>query len=159
MDSILHLIETEPRRFDAGEMVLEQGEKSHRLFFLIEGHIEVVKDGTQIATIKQPGAIFGELSVFLGGAQPTMVRALEPSIMHVIENPHEFLLTAPLVCLHVCELLARRLDGLNSYLVNTKEQFEGEGHVSLMGGILETLIHRHPHDRVRPELLNDPRDA
>jgi len=45
MPSILEQIHGgEVRHFDAGQVVIEQGEKTNLLFFLIEGAVEVVKD-------------------------------------------------------------------------------------------------------------------
>ena len=63
MASILELIQGgELRRFDAGQMVIEQGGKTGLLFFLVEGAVEVLKDGVTVAKSSQPGAVFGELS-------------------------------------------------------------------------------------------------
>src|SRR5580704_1213179 len=115
----------EVRHFDAGQVVIEQGERTNLLFFLIEGAVEVVKDGVPVAKAAQPGAVFGELSALLGGNHTATVRALKPCSFQVVQNPREFLELSPLVCLHVCELIARRLDALNKYLVDVKRQFEG----------------------------------
>jgi CRP/FNR family cyclic AMP-dependent transcriptional regulator len=51
------------------------------------------------------------------------------------------------VTLHICELLARRLDALNKYLVDVKQQFEGHDHLGMVDQVLETLMHRHPRPR------------
>ena len=55
------------------------------------------------------------------------------------------------MCLHVCELLARRLDSLNNYLVDVKRQFEGHDHIGMVDEVLESLLHRQPRDRIRPK--------
>ncbi len=58
MSSILELIYgSEVRHFDAGQVVIDQGKKTDLLFFLVE----VVKDGVQVATASQPGAVFGRI--------------------------------------------------------------------------------------------------
>ena len=57
MASILELLhDNEVRRFEAGQVVVQQGEKTNLLFFLIEGAVEVVKDGVPVATASQPAA-------------------------------------------------------------------------------------------------------
>lgn len=61
----------------------------------------MVKDGVQIAIARQPGAVFGEWAALLG-------------------NPRAFLEASPLVCLHVGEIVARRLDARISYLVDVQ---------------------------------------
>jgi CRP-like cAMP-binding protein len=154
MASILELIQGgEVRRFDAGQMVIEQGGKTGLLFFLVEGAVEVVKDGVTVAKSSQPGAVFGELSALLGGNHTATVRALQPCEFHVVQNPREFLELSPLVCLHVCELIARRLDALNKYLVDVKRQYEGHEHLGMVDNVLETLMHRHPIPRIKSDEL------
>src|SRR4051812_42476995 len=103
MPSILELIQSgDVRRFDAGEVVIEQGTTTGLLLFLIEGAVEVLKDGVQVATDAEPGAVFGELSALLGCPHTATVRALRPCAFQVVENPRAFLEASPLVCLHVC---------------------------------------------------------
>jgi CRP/FNR family cyclic AMP-dependent transcriptional regulator len=151
MSSILELIEGgEVQHFDEGQIVIEQGGKTHRLFFLIEGTVEVVKDGIQVARTSQPGAVFGELSALLDSDHTATVRTLQRSSFRVVRNPRDFLEATPVICLHVCELVARRLDALNKYLVDVKNQFEGNEHLGMVDQVLETLMHRHPVRRVQP---------
>jgi CRP/FNR family transcriptional regulator, cyclic AMP receptor protein len=151
MSSILELIRSgEVRRYDPGQVVIEQGEKTNLLFFLISGAVEVVRDGVQVATASQPGAVFGEISALLGGKHTAAVRALGPCEFHVVENPREFLEASPIICLHVCELVARRLDALTKYLVDVKQQFQGHEHIGMVDEVLVTLMHRQPVHRVGP---------
>jgi CRP/FNR family transcriptional regulator, cyclic AMP receptor protein len=154
MSSILEQIHGgEVRHFDAGQVVIEQGERTNLLFFLIDGAVEVVKDGVPVAKAAQPGAVFGELSALLGGNHTATVRALSPCAFQVVQNPREFLEASPIICLHVCELVARRLDALNKYLVDVRQQFQGHEHLGMVDDVLETLMHRHPVNRVKPSEL------
>jgi CRP/FNR family transcriptional regulator, cyclic AMP receptor protein len=151
MSSILELIQGgEVRHFETGQVVIDQGDRTNLLFFLIEGAVEVVKDGVTVATCSQSGAVFGELSALLGGNHTATVRTLKPCAFRVVRNPREFLQSSPMVCLHVCELVARRLDALNKYLVDVKQQFEGHEHLGMVDNVIETLMHRHPASRVKP---------
>jgi CRP-like cAMP-binding protein len=138
------------RSFYAGEVIIEQGGRTNLLWFLVEGVVEVLKDDVRVATASQPGAVFGELSALLGGNHTATVRALEPCVFRVVENPRTFLESSPLVCLYICELVARRLDAVNQYLVDVKRQFAGNEHLGIVDEVLETLMHRHPPKRVRP---------
>jgi CRP/FNR family transcriptional regulator, cyclic AMP receptor protein len=152
MRSILELIPgNDVRRFGAGEAIIEQGGRTNLLWFLVEGAVEVVKDGVRVATATQSGAVFGELAALLGANHTATVRALEPCVFYVCENPRAFLESSPLVCLHVCELVARRLDAVNQYLVDVKQQFVGDQHLGMVDDVLGTLIHRHPANRVKPD--------
>ena len=112
----------EVRRFDSGQVVIQQGDQTGCLYFLIEGTVEILKDDVPVALTAQPGDVFGEMAALLGGHHTATVRAVQPCAFYIVENAREFLKASPAVCLHVCELLARRLDSLNKYLVDVKRQ-------------------------------------
>lgn len=130
--------------------MLAQGARTGLLFILVEGAVEVIKDGATVATASEPGAIFGDLSALLDGPHTATVCAVRPSKFHVVSNPHELLQQNPAVCLHLCVLLARRLDSLNKYLVDVKQQFAGNGHLGMVDDVLDTLMHRQPRKRIPP---------
>jgi CRP/FNR family transcriptional regulator, cyclic AMP receptor protein len=152
MSAILESLQGhELRRFDAGQFVIRQGETMEVLYFLIEGAVEVLKDDVRVATGSQPGLVFGEMAVLLGVAHTASVRAVKPCAFYIVEQPREFLKSSPALCLHVSELLARRLDALNKYLVDVKHQFEGHDHIGMVDEVLEALMHRQPTQRIRPK--------
>lgn len=136
--------------FAPGDTVLEQGARTGLLFILVEGAVEVIKDGATVATASEPGAIFGDLSALLDGPHTATVCAVRPSKFHVVTHPRELLQQNPAICLHLCELLARRLDSLNKYLVDVKQQFAGNGHLGMVDDVLDTLMHRQPRKRIPP---------
>ena len=139
-------------QFNPGDEVLSQGESTGRLYVLAKGSVEVLKDGVAIARVSQPGAIFGELAVLLRVPHTATVRSVAPSAFYRIDEPLEWLKSSPPACLHVCELLARRLDGLNKYLVDVKRQFEGHDHLKMVDEVLDALLNRPPVERVRPKV-------
>lgn len=152
MSAILESFQGHERRnFDAGQFVIRQGEQTDALYFLIEGAVEVLKDDVWVAIAAQPGVVFGEMAVLLGGAHTASVRAVKPSSFYVVKKPREFLKSSPTLCLHVAEMLARRLDALNKYLVNVKHQYEGHDHLGMVDEVLEALMHRQPANRIRPK--------
>lgn len=151
MTSILEACAGRPeRRIAAGDVLLHTDEKTGCLFILIEGAVEVLKDGVRVAKTSEPGAIFGDLSALLDIPHTATVQASKPSRFFVIEDPKKFLNETPGVCLHLCELLARRLDAMNCYLVDVRQQFAGHDHMGMLDSLLDTLMHRHPRQRVRP---------
>jgi CRP/FNR family transcriptional regulator, cyclic AMP receptor protein len=152
MSAILESLQgREVRRFAAGKFVIRQGETSETLYFLIEGAVEVVKDDVRVASAAQPGQVFGEMAVLLGVPHTASVRAVKPCAFYIVERPREFLKASPALCVHVCELLAMRLDALNKYLVNVKHQYEGHDHLGMVDEVLEALLHRQPSTRIRPK--------
>lgn len=151
MSAILAVLRDHPvLQFSQGETILAQGDTSGVLYVLIEGAVEVLKDDVSVATAAEPGAVFGDLSALLGVPHTAAVRATAPSTFHVVKDPRAFLEQTPAASLHLCELLARRLDAVNKYLVDVKQQFAGHDHLSLVDGVLDTLMHRQPRKRIAP---------
>ena len=102
-----------------------------------------------MARASEPGNVFGEMSVLLGSAHHATVRTLKPSSFAVIENPREFLTASAEVTFHVAKLLAARLNSLNQYLVDVKQQYEGHDHIGMVDDVLETLMHHQPRRPVQ----------
>lgn len=162
MSFILAALREHPvRHFAAGETVLAQGDCTGLLYFLIEGSVEVVKDDVIVATASEPGVIFGDLAVLLGVPHTAEVRAMRASQFHVVTDARAFLEKTPVVCIHLCELLARRLDAMNKYLLDVRQQFAGHDHLGMVDEVLGTLMHRQPRPRKapRPSTLRDPEVA
>jgi CRP-like cAMP-binding protein len=66
--------------YDAGETVFAEGTKTGRLLILKSGAVAIVKGGTEIATVAEPGAVFGELSALLDSrTAPTCARWKRPT--------------------------------------------------------------------------------
>ena len=62
-------------RFEAGQVVFEQGEIGRKLYLIWEGRVEVVRDGQVLATLG-PGQHFGETAVFEEVRRTASIRAL-----------------------------------------------------------------------------------
>jgi CRP-like cAMP-binding protein len=73
--------------YEAGETVFAEGTKTGRLLILKSGAVAIVKGDTEIATVAEPGAVFGELSALLDQPHSADVRALEASEFHGHERP------------------------------------------------------------------------
>jgi CRP/FNR family transcriptional regulator, cyclic AMP receptor protein len=128
--------------YQHGETVIANGSKTRRLLFLKKGAVAIVKEGTEIAQVAEPGAVFGELSVLLDQPHTADVRALETSQFHIADAA-AFLTQNPIAVLSIATMLAHRLDGANHALIQVKHQLQsGEPHrvivktVSTMEGIL-----------------------
>jgi CRP/FNR family cyclic AMP-dependent transcriptional regulator len=145
MATILELVADHPTRsFSPGDAIMEQDSPSGPLFVLVAGEVEILRDDVRVAKTSQPGAVFGEMSVLLGSAHTATVRALQPCRFAVIEDPRQFLNGSAEASFQVASLLAKRLDALNKYLVDVKQQYEGHDHLGMVDEVLETLMHRQP---------------
>jgi CRP-like cAMP-binding protein len=107
--------------YQAGETVIADGSRTGRLLILSKGTVVIVKEGTEIAKVAEPGAVFGELSVLLDQPHAADVRALETSEFHVA-HATTLLRQNPIAVLYVATMLAHRLNGANQALIQLKQQ-------------------------------------
>jgi CRP-like cAMP-binding protein len=92
----------------------------------------------QIATVSEPGAVFGELSVILDKPHTADVRAVERSEFHVVKASS--LLTEGMAALlYVSAILARRLDTANEVIVEMKRELESGKRPGAIAKALEKL--------------------
>jgi CRP/FNR family transcriptional regulator, cyclic AMP receptor protein len=148
--------------YQAGETVLTAASTTGRLLILRMGAVAVLKEGVEIATVTEPGAVFGELSVLLDQPHMADVRALEVSQFHVADAV-SLLRVDPIALLYVATVLARRLDDANQALIELRRQVQAgqprsviEQTVEKMEGLLGASganpVHaRYPYDLFAPE--------
>lgn len=121
-----------------GESVIEEGSTTGQLFILKEGVVEVVREGLQIATVAEPGAVFGELSVLLNKPHTANVRALERSEFHVAKGS-SLLGENVAALLYVSATLARRLDAANDAMVEIKTELAADKQPGILTKALDKL--------------------
>jgi CRP-like cAMP-binding protein len=135
------------KTFDTGQEILKEGLKTGVLYILAAGSVEVVKGDFQINVVSEPGSFFGEMSILLDQPHMATVRALEPSRFYVVDDPRTFVASHPDIILSLAKLLAKRLHGVTSYLVDLKTQFEDrKDHLGMVDEVLESLIHRQEEE-------------
>jgi len=157
MLELLRLCGVTPQRdVPAGEIVLNEGDRTGVLYVLIAGTVEVLKGDVQVNVVSDPGAVFGEMSVLLDAPHMATVRTLAPSRFHVIEDARRFLNGDPAVAFAISRLLARRLNAMITYLVDLKHQFQDhDGHLGMVDEVLEVLAH-HQGEEHSPGSDRDP---
>ncbi|MEP7240163.1 MAG: cyclic nucleotide-binding domain-containing protein [Devosia sp.] len=109
----------------SGTVLIREGGTDHKLFVLIEGQVEVLREETQVSYVDEPGSLFGEMSSLLDMPYTASVKALSDVKAYVIEEPLKFLSSNPHIALEVAGLLARRLYYTTSYLVDLQQQAAG----------------------------------
>jgi CRP-like cAMP-binding protein len=130
-------------RLDPGTVVLTEGDKSGKLYILIEGELQVLRGNIEVATVSEPGSVFGEMSVLLDVPHTASVKALRPSRAYVVEDAETFLQSSPRMLRHIGALLALRLQSATGYLADVKRQFaESRDHFGMVDEVLETLLHQ-----------------
>jgi CRP-like cAMP-binding protein len=147
------------RNVTAGTEVLHEGGRTGHLFVLIEGRLEVVKGETVVATMTEPGAVVGEMSVLLDMPHTATVRAVQDSVIYELDDAASFLRQQPAMALIIARMLAQRLNVATTYLADLKQQYGGHGnHLAMVGDILQSMINLPP-TQVLPgsDRQSDPR--
>ncbi len=109
--------------YQAGETVLRAASTTGRLLILKKGVVTVLKEGVEIGTVREAGAVFGEISALLDQPHTADVRALEASQFYVADAA-TLLRVDPIALLYVATVLARRLDDANQALIELRRQVQ-----------------------------------
>ena len=127
--------------FKSGAVLIQQGAQDSKLFVLVEGQVEVLREQTQVSYVDEPGSIFGEMSVLLDMPYSATVKALSDVKAYVIGDPIQFLGSQSEIALELAALLARRLYYTTSYLVDLQQQAAGKRQdLDLVDQILASLV-------------------
>jgi CRP/FNR family cyclic AMP-dependent transcriptional regulator len=131
----------------AGSVLIREGEVHGLLFVLVDGAVEVSREGHLITVVDAPGAVFGEMSALIGGAATATVRVTRESRLRRTDDPGGFLGSHPAVALAVATMLARRLDTINGYLVDLRRQYgDHADNLGMVDTVLESLRHHQTRD-------------
>jgi CRP/FNR family transcriptional regulator, cyclic AMP receptor protein len=147
------------REVSEGTVLIEQGSKTGRLFVLISGRLEVIRDERVVAVLGEPGAVTGEMSLLLDRPHTATVRAAANSMVYEIDDAASFLDRQPAVARLIARLLAQRLNVATTYLSDLMTQYAGHGtHLEMVGEILQSMISLPPQP-VSPgsDRQSDPR--
>jgi len=111
------------RAWQPGATIFNEGDASQDLYLLISGVVGVYKGQQRVATIDQPGAIFGEMSFLLGQSRSATLRCQEAVEALCIprERIGELLSHYPKAAEEIARLLARRLDSATQVVHGLKE--------------------------------------
>ena len=158
-DVLEYCVGGDRKRYAAGELLLREGERSGQLYILLEGQIEVVRGETVVASIVEPGAMFGEMSILLDQNHSANVRAATATTAYVVNDAASFLRDRPQLVFLIAQLLARRLFMATTYLADVKKQYAGQGnHLAMVADLLQSMINLPPPE-ISPgsDLKSDPR--
>lgn len=105
-----------------GTVLLRQGERLGRLYVLLSGRVEIVKNDMPLCVVADRGAVFGELSLLLRCYQNATVRAAEACKLLCVDEAENAVSQNPEIAWELARLLARRLALLDARFAELKEQ-------------------------------------
>jgi CRP/FNR family transcriptional regulator, cyclic AMP receptor protein len=138
--SILRSFDRSPAKvFAEGALLITEGGAPGSLFILESGAVEVLRQGMVVATIDEPGAIIGEMSVLLDAPHSASVRAKTAVFAHVVENAADALRKRPELTYKVAQILARRLGATTAFLVDSREKLEDTADLDFLEKVYDLL--------------------
>jgi CRP-like cAMP-binding protein len=105
-------------------VLVAEGARTGKLYILKSGDIEVVREGSVVASFDTPGAVVGEMSVLLNQPHTATVRSRSGAEVHVVEDAVAFLDDNPAVARHIAHALAQRLQKTTALLVDLRQQMK-----------------------------------
>ena len=138
-----------------GDVIIEEGGDSAGVWILVSGSLRVLKGGTLVNTVTQPGALIGELSVLLRTPDTATVEAAEPCVLRYATDGEALLLSDPAIIYHVAVGLADRLNFVTSYLADLKHQYGEAPGLAMVPDVLRQLAQRRGPP-ARPGSVRDP---
>ena len=130
-----------------GETLIEKDTTTGKLFVLLDGAFSIHSGTAEIATVEEPGAVFGEMSLVLSQPHTASVTATRDSRVHVIENGLSFLQSDGEIMFHIAHILAVRLQMLTSYLADLKTQYgDRDDHLCMVDEVLACLSCQHDEE-------------
>jgi CRP/FNR family transcriptional regulator, cyclic AMP receptor protein len=108
-----------------GSVLMQEGARSGHIYVLSEGIVEVWRGQTLVATIDQPGAVFGEMSVLLDLPHTATVRAKTNCVAYGYGDAEQFLGSHPMITLAIARLLAQRVHQATTHLVDLNANMLG----------------------------------
>ena len=63
------------RKYEAGEMIIHEGEYDSWIYFLLTGQVDIFKQNKQVDSLNRSGDLFGEMGIVDGSARSASVKA------------------------------------------------------------------------------------
>ena len=124
MIDILEMTATAPDIAVAdGDVIISEGERTHALFVLVGGTLEVRRRGRAIALMSQPGTIVGELGLLLDIVATADVVAVGDTVVRRMDDADRTFAANPAFARHLATMLASRLLQVSTYLSDLQEQY------------------------------------
>ena len=68
------------RKYDAGEVIIEEGYLDCWIYFLVSGEVKIVKKDEEISILNRTGDVFGEMGIIDGSPRSASVQAVSETV-------------------------------------------------------------------------------
>ena len=119
------------RKYEPGELILEEGVYDCWIYFLVSGKIKVVKHGEDLSVLRRTGDVFGEMGIIDGSPRSASVYAVDETVCLATDASYIDRLSgndknafSGVLYLIFSEILANRLRLTSEELMKAKEEIE-----------------------------------
>lgn len=127
--------------FADGEVVVRDGDRTGALFVLVEGGLEVRRNGHPIARFSEPGTIVGEMGLLLDIPATADVVAAGDTAVRRMDDAEGCFGSNPGFARHLATVLAQRLWSVTTYLGDLQDQYADRSDtLGLMPTVLGDLL-------------------
>jgi len=119
------------RKYQPGELILEERFFDCWIYFLVSGKVKVVKHGEDLSVLRRTGDVFGEMGIIDGSPRSASVYAVDEAVCLATDASYIDRLTGndKVAFCYVlyrifCEIMANRLRITNDELIKAKEEIK-----------------------------------
>jgi CRP-like cAMP-binding protein len=117
------------RKYDAGELILEEGYYDSLIYFLISGKVRVLMHGEELHVLERTGDVFGEMSIIDSSPRSATVYAIDETVCLATDSSYVDRLSGndKLAFCYILyrlfsEVLANRLRSTSEELIRLKDE-------------------------------------
>ncbi|MEM9016454.1 MAG: cyclic nucleotide-binding domain-containing protein [Verrucomicrobiota bacterium] len=127
--------------YEPSETVIKEGAEEDVLLVMKSGNVSIQREGVELSSIDYEGALFGEVSILVGGAHTATVVAIDESSFYAIKDGPAFLEENPDLGLHVAYVLASRLKAITANMAKLDHELgDQEEELDLMTDLVGGLM-------------------
>ena len=120
------------KKYEPGELIIEEGQYENWVYFLVSGKVRIVKDNKELSVLDGRGDVFGEMGVIDGSARSASVYAVDETVCLATDASYVDRLSGNERASFCCvlyqvfaEILASRLRLTSDELVRAREEIAG----------------------------------
>lgn len=129
LQGLLRVSANKLRKYEPGEMIIEEGDYDPYMYFLVSGKVKIVKNGKELSIIRRRGDVFGEMGIISGATRSASAYAVDETTCMVIDTSSIEKLTGTdrlafgyVLFRILADILASRLRDTTDELIKAKEE-------------------------------------